>query len=111
LLLAALGTILDVSAKGLFARQGTTVNPMTPGAAAVIVRAGAYRWSRNPMYLGRIMQLFALTIYLGNLVGLLGTILFAIFLDRIQVPAEERALTERFPGDYLAYKANVRRWI
>ncbi|WP_243049546.1 isoprenylcysteine carboxylmethyltransferase family protein [Dyella sp. RRB7] len=111
LLLAALGTALDVSAKGLFVRQGTTVNPMTPGSTTVIVRAGAYRWSRNPMYLGRVMQLFALAIYLGNLPGLLGALLFAIYLDRVQIPAEEQALTERFSGDYLNYRSGVRRWL
>lgn len=63
------------------------------------------------MYLGRVMQLFALAIYLGNLPGLLSALLFAIYLDRVQIPAEEQALTERFSGDYLNYRSGVRRWL
>lgn len=111
LVLALAGTALDVSAKRLFVRGRTTVNPLRPEAASVIVRSGAYRWTRNPMYLGRLLQLTALGVYLGSLVGLAGVVLFALYLDRWQIPAEERALARRFPQDYGAYLATVRRWL
>lgn len=110
LALAVLGTGIDVSAKGLFIREGTTVNPLSPGAAALLVRTGAYRWSRNPMYLGRILQLLALALYMANWVGLLGVLGFAAYLDRVQIQAEEEALSKRFPADYPVYRQSVRRW-
>lgn len=111
LVLAIAGTALDVGAKRLFVRLHTTVNPMTPDATAVIVHRGPYRWTRNPMYIARLSQLAALALYLGSAIGLLGVALFAFYLHRWRVPAEERALAARFPVEYGAYRASVRRWI
>ena len=110
LVLAVMGTAIDVSAKGLFIRLKTTVNPMSPSATAAIVRTGAYRYSRNPMYLGRLMQLLALSVYLASPLGLAGVLIFAIYLNVVQVRAEERALAERFPVEFADYRACVRRW-
>jgi protein-S-isoprenylcysteine O-methyltransferase Ste14 len=111
LILAALGTIIDMSAKRLFLRARTTVNPLVPEAATSMVRAGVYRWSRNPMYVGRALQLLAIAIYLASWVGLIGVAFFVVYLDRFQIRAEERALAARFPDEYLAYKAATRRWV
>ncbi|MFK2901035.1 isoprenylcysteine carboxylmethyltransferase family protein [Dyella jejuensis] len=111
LVVALLGTFMDVSAKRLFVRQGTTVNSMTLNATAIVISSGAYRWSRNPMYLGRIMQLFALSLYLASSIGFLSVLLFAIYLDRVQIRAEEQALTQRFPLEYSTCRSKVRRWL
>lgn len=111
LMLAACGTVIDVSAKRLFVRLKTKVNPMSPAAAATIVRAGAYRWSRNPMYLGRLMQLLALSLYMASPLGLLCVPAFAIYLDRVQIRAEEQALSARFPAEFADYRSRVRRWL
>jgi protein-S-isoprenylcysteine O-methyltransferase Ste14 len=111
LILAAGGTVIDISAKGLFLRAGTTVNPLTPEAATSMLRAGVYRWSRNPMYVGRAMQLLAIAMYLASWVGLIGVAFFVVYLDRFQIRAEERALAERFPNEFPAYKATTRRWL
>jgi len=108
---AILGTVVDLSSKSIFATRQTTVNPMTPGAATVIVDSGAYRWSRNPMYVGRLLQLLALSLYLASPVGLICVPVFAIYLDRVQVRAEERALAERFPLEFAKYCSRVRRWV
>jgi len=111
LLLAAAGTLVDLSAKRLFIRSKTTVNPMTPSSTAVIVHAGPYRWSRNPMYLGRLMQLLALALYAASPLGLACVGAFAVYLDRVQIKVEERALSERFPTEFDRYRSRVRRWI
>lgn len=111
LVLVLLGTTLDLGAKRLFVGRGTTVNPMTPGAVSVLVESGTYRWTRNPMYLGRLLQLLALSLYLASAVGLICVPLFAIYLDRIQIRAEERALAERFPVEFARYSSRVRRWV
>jgi protein-S-isoprenylcysteine O-methyltransferase Ste14 len=111
LAVALFGTVIDLSSKRLFATRETTVNPMTPGAATVIVDSGAYRWSRNPMYLGRLLQLLALSLYLASPIGLICVPIFAIYLDRVQIRAEERALSERFPMEFAEYCSRVRRWV
>jgi protein-S-isoprenylcysteine O-methyltransferase Ste14 len=111
LMLALGGTVIDMSAKSLFFRARTTVNPSTPEAATSMVRAGVYRWSRNPMYVGRAMQLLAIAMYLASWVGLIGVAFFVVYLDRFQIRAEERALAERFPNEFPAYKATTRRWL
>src|SRR5687767_2290859 len=48
--LIILGGIIGIPATRLFRRLGTNVEPWRP--ATRIVTAGAYRWTRNPMYLG-----------------------------------------------------------
>lgn len=111
LVLVLLGTGIDLSAKRLFIKHGTTVNPMTPGAVTAFVETGLYRWSRNPMYLGRLLQLLALSLYLASSVGLICVALFIIYLDRTQIPAEERALAGHFPVEFTRYSSRVRRWI
>jgi protein-S-isoprenylcysteine O-methyltransferase Ste14 len=111
LMLAVGGTVIDMSAKSLFLRARTTVNPLTPEEATSMVRAGVYRWSRNPMYVGRAMQLLAIAMYLASWVGLIGVAFFVVYLDRFQIRAEERALAERFPNEFPAYKATTRRWL
>lgn len=68
-------------------------------------------WSRNPMYVGRLLQLLALSLYLASPVGLICVPVFAIYLDRVQVRAEERALAERFPLEFAKYCSRVRRWV
>ncbi len=63
------------------------------------------------MYLGRIMQLFALALYLASWIGFFGVLLFAVYLDRVQIQAEEQALARRFPREYADYMSRVRRWL
>jgi protein-S-isoprenylcysteine O-methyltransferase Ste14 len=36
---------------------------------------------------------------------------FWLYLDRVQIPAEERALAARFGAAYAAYRARVPRWL
>lgn len=63
------------------------------------------------MYLGRLSQLLAFTLYLASPVGLVCVFLFAFYLDRIQIRIEERALMMRFPVEFAAYRSRVRRWL
>jgi protein-S-isoprenylcysteine O-methyltransferase Ste14 len=48
-----------------FRRARTTVNPMKPEAASSLVASGVYRITRNPMYVGLLLVLIALTILLA----------------------------------------------
>lgn len=103
------GVALVMTGMRTFNAARTPVYPNRP--AKVIVTHGVYRFTRNPMYLGLT------TLYLGLvlLTGLLWPVLMlpvALAVLHWQVIAkEERHLHEKFPEEYGAYVARVRRWI
>lgn len=95
----------------VFHRQGTTVNPHSPGKASSVVMTDIYAYSRNPMYLALVLVLLAWAIFLGNLPAALGVPAFIIYMNRFQIGPEERVLTEKFGAPYDEYCRKVRRWI
>jgi protein-S-isoprenylcysteine O-methyltransferase Ste14 len=111
LVIGAIGTGIDVAAKIAFSRCNTTVNPVRPNAASVLVSGGLYRFTRNPMYLGRSLQLVAWAIYLCNGVAPMLVLFFVVYLTRFQILPEERALTARFGDAYITYQLQVPRWV
>lgn len=90
-------------------RHKTTIHP--GGATTTIVGTGIYAYTRNPMYL-------ALTLlYIGGCVvanaywGLLLLIPLLRIVQKGIIEREEQYLTRKFGGEYLRYKARVRRWL
>lgn len=75
-----------------------------------LVRRGLFRWSRNPIFLGMIVQLLGLFLVLANGVTL-AILLGAYFLISTQIRLEEAHLAKLHGGDYAAYCASVRRWL
>jgi len=94
-----------------FWMEQTTVNPMKPSSASVLVTSGIYGHSRNPMYLGLLLILVAWALYLANALALLFLPPFVLYMNRFQIQPEERALTARFGREYLEYMSQVHRWI
>lgn len=109
--LALLGAVIAISGIISFRRARTTVNPTTPGAASSLVVSGIYRFTRNPMYLGFASVLLAVAVFLSNALAVLLIPMFVAYLNRFQICPEERALGSRFPEEFAAYKARVRRWL
>ena len=92
-----------------FRAAGTPVPGNQP--TTTIVRAGPYRFSRNPIYLAFSLFQLGLALWVGSL-WLIVTLLPAIALmSFVVIPREERYLEGRFPAEYLAYKGSVRRWL
>lgn len=89
----------------------TTVDPRTPAKASTLVTSGVYRYSRNPMYVAFALYLLAWAIYLAAPWSLGGVAGFVVFMDRLQIPAEEQALESLFGDDFRRYQAQVRRWL
>ena len=114
--LAPLGAILVVASLLLFGLSvqrfraaGTPVPARKPTTA--IVRAGPYRFSRNPIYLAFSLFQLGLAFWINSL-GLLMTLIPAVALMAlVVVPREERYLEARFPSEYSSYRAAVRRWL
>ena len=110
-LLVAAGAALTLAGVLAFRRARTTVNPITPQAASVVVATGIYRHTRNPMYLGMALALLGWCVALGSLAALLLLAAFVAYMTAFQIRPEERALEAKFGAPYGAYKARVRRWL
>lgn len=111
LILCVVALSLDVVAIGLFWRNDTTTNPMSPDNTARLVTDGSYRITRNPMYLGLALLLTALGIWLGNFVFIPAVLVFTAYITQFQIKPEEEVLRQKFGEAYEAYCRRVRRWI
>ena len=109
--LAVLGGVIAIAGVIAFRAHRTTVNPMRPESAATVVIGGVYRFSRNPMYLGLLLALAGLALYVSNALAMLLLPAFVACMNRVQIEPEERALAARFGEQYAAYRARVRRWV
>jgi protein-S-isoprenylcysteine O-methyltransferase Ste14 len=88
------------------------VDPTRPERASALVTTGIYSVTRNPMYVGMLLVLVAWGLFLASAAGLiLAPVAFALYLDRVQIPREERALANAFGDGYRAYASRVRRWL
>lgn len=106
-----LGLWLAGTAARTVTREKTTLNPIKPESATSLVTHGIFSRTRNPMYLGMASWLFGWSAWLGTPAGLLGPLLFVLWMNRFQIGPEERALERLFGAEFLAYKGRVRRWL
>ena len=111
LVLALIGFALLIPAAWRFGKADTTLDPSRPERSTALVTEGLHARSRNPMYIGEVLLVAAMGLAMNPAVGLPMAAGFWLFLDRIQIPAEERALRARFGAAYDSYAARVRRWL
>ena len=105
------GFVIALAGVLAFRQVKTTVNPLTPEATTTMVTSGIYLFTRNPMYLGFLLVLAGWAIYLSNVLAFTLLPLFVWYMNRFQILPEERALGEKFPDVFNAYKSSVRRWL
>ena len=111
LFLFATGIAIAVAGVREFRRARTTVNPLTPAAASAMVRSGIYRHTRNPMYLGMLLMLAGWAAWLASVAAVAVLPAFVLYMNRLQIEPEERALASRFGADFEDYRRSVRRWL
>ncbi len=92
-----------------FKRVGTPV-PTNQPASTLVVR-GAYRFSRNPMYVGGISFFVGIGISAGSLWILAAALLLSGYISLFVVPREEAYMERTFGQTYRDYCQNVRRWL
>ena len=101
---------LMVPALGWFIYRRTTLVPQS-GHARVLVAAGPFRVTRNPMYLGLAVAYVGATL-VANIAWPLALLLLPLWVMNARViPYEESTLSRIFGDDYRAYQQRVRRWI
>jgi protein-S-isoprenylcysteine O-methyltransferase Ste14 len=108
LVLFVAGMLLTITGSRHFTQVGTNVD--TFGEPGLLVKDGAFRYSRNPMYLGMSLSLLGVWLFLGSLSPLAGALVFICLSDRWYIPFEEKKMVEKFGQDYLNYKLKTRRW-
>jgi protein-S-isoprenylcysteine O-methyltransferase Ste14 len=107
--LVALGLVVLFWALFTFRAARTSVLPHRP--ARVVVEAGPYRFSRNPMYVGLGLLYLGLALWLDRLWPVLLLPLVYGLLWALVVRREERYLEAAFGEGYAAYRRRVRRWV
>jgi protein-S-isoprenylcysteine O-methyltransferase Ste14 len=110
-ILAVAGVAFDLLGLVAFRASRTSINPLRPERASVLVTRGVYRDTRNPMYVGMGFLLLAWAVYLCALLPFAGPALFVLYITRFQIQPEERVLMGIFGGEYSSYAARVRRWL
>lgn len=105
------GAIITASGVVSLRAAHTTVSPTRPDTSKHLVRAGIYRVTRNPIYLGFLLMLTAWAMHLWQPQSFVALPVFAAWIHRFQILPEERALREKFGAGFDAYVADTRRWI
>lgn len=100
---------LFISAVRTLRKAGTPVPGNRP--TTIIVSAGPYRFSRNPIYLAFTLLQLGLAAWLNALGLMLAVLPAAALMALVVVPREERYLERKFGESYLQYKARVRRYL
>jgi len=108
LIIAAIIIILSMYK---FKKIKTTISPLRPNKTSSLVKSGIYEYTRNPMYLGLLLMLFSIALFLKNFISFLIIPLFILFITKNQILPEEEALENIFGEEYKNYKKKVRRWI
>jgi protein-S-isoprenylcysteine O-methyltransferase Ste14 len=101
--------VLFILSTGRLRAAGTPVPGNRPTTA--IVRSGPYRFSRNPIYLAFSLLQLGIALWTGNSWQLVSLVAVTTFMTLVVIRREERYLEAKFGGEYLDYKASVRRWI
>jgi protein-S-isoprenylcysteine O-methyltransferase Ste14 len=101
--------VLLTSAVRAMRRARTTFDVRKPTTA--IVTSGAFRISRNPMYVSLMLSYLGIAVLVDSLWVLLLALPLAVILQKGVIEREERYLERKFGETYTRYKAGVRRWL
>lgn len=107
--LGAVGFSIMMWGWWLFKKHDVAICP-TAETTRLVTHA-IYRFTRNPMYLGLILMLVGLAIYVGTLPFYLAAIAYFAVINWVFCPYEEAKLVSVFGQEYLNYKSRVRRWL
>lgn len=76
-----------------------------------IIRRGPYRYLRHPSYSGSVLSLFGMQMGIRNPVGLIVTLIIAVFAYSYRIRVEEAVMEENFGAEYEDYKKKTKRLI
>jgi protein-S-isoprenylcysteine O-methyltransferase Ste14 len=74
-----------------------------------LVESGPYKWVRHPLYTTGVTLFIALGLMQGNWFVLFMSVVTALLLRLLIIPAEEKALVAKFGDQYRAYMGRTGR--
>jgi len=80
-----LSAIIALVAAVTLWKARTTINPLKPERASVLVTHGIYRLTRNPMYLSLLLLLMAYVSHLGSWEAFVGPIAYVAYITRYRL--------------------------
>jgi protein-S-isoprenylcysteine O-methyltransferase Ste14 len=115
-LLATLGWLFAAAAFALigwsfaiFLRARTSIIPHQP--ASQLVRAGPYRYTRNPMYVSLVLLYTGVALIFDTAWPLILLPAVVLALHVLVIAREEAYLARAFGEAYVTYRREVRRWL
>lgn len=105
------GIAVMVAGVSAFGKSKTTINPLKPEEASSLVVSSIYTRTRNPMYLGMLLILTGIALFLGSALAFCVLPFFVLTMNLFQIIPEEEALTKLFGDQFGSYCSDVRRWI
>jgi protein-S-isoprenylcysteine O-methyltransferase Ste14 len=109
IILLSIAGIIAASAFLVLHRHKTPLNPYKP--TTQIAQKGAFRFTRNPMYLSLALLLAALALLINAFSFVIMTVLFVVVISRGVIQPEETYLEKKFGAEYNSYRERVRRWL
>lgn len=103
------GLVVSTVANVSLLKHRTSTKPFEKPSE--LIQTEIFRYSRNPVYLGMLLVLTGIEVYLGSATTLAVPLVFFLIFNTTIIPSEERKLQEVFGERYTAYKKSVRRWI
>jgi protein-S-isoprenylcysteine O-methyltransferase Ste14 len=105
----ALAIGIGAAATRLFRRSDTALLPA--GLVTVLVVAGPYQYSRNPILIAQALLLACVGLAMQSAMVLGMLLPWGLIVHFAVIKPEERYLERKFGDVYLAYKHRVRRWL
>jgi len=105
------GLIIIFVAAKQFKAANTTINPMKPETASILVSNGVFSYSRNPMYLGMLIIIIGFSIIHNPIAIIVFMPLWMLYMINFQIIPEEEAMKILFKEEFLNYAKKTRRWI
>lgn len=114
--LSYLGIIVMIAGLGFMAlaakefRSKKTGFKLKSGGTELVI-SGPFRFSRNPIYLGMVVWMSGLAVFLGSLVVFFFPVALFLLAHFVLIPIEEKKMEQVFGMNYLNYKKDIRRWV
>lgn len=108
-IIAVLGFLLIATNVRQHKSAGSNVEPWKP--TTTIITAGAYKYTRNPIYLGMALTHGGLALSGGSMAAGVTLVLSIAVIQTYVISREERYLQAKFGEVYRTYRSQVRRWL
>ena len=108
--LIVIGLAFAISAAMRFRAEGTELDPASASNSKLVI-GGPFRFTRNPMYLGLVLQSLGIALWVGTLPMFAVPILVFAIANWAHIPFEEAKMRRQFGAAFDDYAHRVRRWI